>query len=195
MLDLLLELDTQLFLFLNGLNNPFWDPIMVFFSAKFTMIPFYLLIVLFMFKKFGGRAVWALMGIALVIVLADKSSVLLFKNVFQRLRPCHNPEIADLIHLAAGKCYGKFGFVSSHAANSFGVAVFLALLIRKRWFLAMMIAWASIVSYSRIYLGVHYPGDIIFGGLLGAFCGYCVWNLLVGINRVKPIINISAGSV
>jgi undecaprenyl-diphosphatase len=124
----------------------------------------------------------------LVVTLADQTSVHLFKNVFERLRPCHNPEIRELIHLAASKCYGKFGFVSSHAANSFGVAVFLALAFKTRWFSWFILAWALLVSYSRIYLGVHYPADIIVGGLLGAVCGYAVWNLLYGFNKTYGIL-------
>ena len=188
MLELLTKLDTDLFLYLNGLNTPFWDPIMIYFSGKLEWIPRYLVLAYFMYTKFGWRMVWPLIGVALVVTFADQTSVHLFKNVFERLRPCHNPEIKELIHLAAGKCYGKFGFVSSHAANSFGVAVFLAFLFRLRWFSFSILAWAAIVSYSRIYLGVHYPGDIIVGGLLGAVCGYAVWNLLYGIDRSYGIL-------
>lgn len=190
MIDKLLQIDTNLFLFLNGLHAPFLDPIMVFFSGKLTWLPLYIILIFLMFRRFGWRAIWALLGVALVVTLADQTSVHLFKNVFERLRPCHNPEIKEFIHLAAGKCYGKYGFVSSHAANTFGVAVFLSLLFKRSWFSIFILSWAAIVSYSRIYLGVHYPGDIIFGGLLGAICGYACWNLLYGINRVYKIIDI-----
>lgn len=184
MLETILNLDTDLFLFLNGLNSPFWDPIMIFFSGKLTWLPLYLLLIFFMYRKFGWRLVWPLIGVVLVVVLADQTSVHLFKNVFERLRPCHNPEIQEFIHLASGRCGGRFGFVSSHAANSFGVATFLAYLFRRRWFSISILIWAALVSYSRIYLGVHYPADIIVGGLLGAVCGVSVWNLLVGFNRI-----------
>jgi undecaprenyl-diphosphatase len=187
MLETILNFDTDLFLFLNGLNSPFWDPLMIFFSGKLIWLPLFLLIY-FMYRVFGWRLVWPLIGVALVVALADQTSVHLFKNVFERLRPCHNPEIKELVHLAAGRCGGRFGFVSSHAANSFGVAVFLSLLFKRRWFSISILVWAALVSYSRIYLGVHYPADIFFGGLLGATCGYAVWNLLVGIDRVKSIL-------
>jgi undecaprenyl-diphosphatase len=188
MLDTLQQFDTQVFLFLNGLNSPFWDPIMIFLSGKLTWLPLYLVIVFFMYKRFGWRLVWPLIAAALVVTLADQSSVHLFKNVFERLRPCHNPEIKDLIHLAAGRCGGRFGFVSSHAANSFGIAIFLSLLFKTRWFSVSILVWALLVSYSRIYLGVHYPADIIVGGLLGTVCGIGVWNLLYGCNKTWKIL-------
>ncbi len=189
MLDWILNLDTQLFLLLNALHTPFFDPIMIFVSGKLTWLPLYLLIVLYMYKHFGWRFVWPLLGIALVVVLADQSSVHLFKNIFQRMRPCHNPIIKDLIYLPTGRCAGgRFGFVSSHAANVFGVAVCLVFLIKKRWFTIFILAWAALVSYSRIYLGAHYPGDVFFGAILGAIIGYSVWNLIYGINRVKQIL-------
>ena len=189
MIETIHQLDTQLFLFLNGINSPFFDPIMIFFSGKLTWLPFYLILCFLLYRKFGWRMVWPLLGAALVVTLADQTSVHLFKNIFERLRPCHNPEIKDLIHLATGRCAGgRFGFVSSHAANTFGVAIFLLLLMRKNWFTVLMLIWAALVSYSRIYLGVHYPADIIVGGILGVVCGYAVWNLLDGIDMVYGIL-------
>ncbi len=192
MLNWLVAIDTQLFLFLNGLHTPFLDPIMVFFSGKITWVPLYLIIIFFMYKQFGWRLLWPLLGVALVVVLADQTSVHLFKNVFERLRPCHNPDIKEMVHLAASRCGGKFGFVSSHAANTFGVATFLALLFKRRWFKVSILLWAAIVSYSRIYLGVHYPGDVLAGGLLGYICGIAVWNLYYGLNATFNLVRSPA---
>ncbi len=192
MVNWLVAIDTQLFLFLNGLHTPFLDPIMVFFSGKITWLPLYLIIIFFMYKQFGWRLLWPLLGVALVVVLADQTSVHLFKNVFERLRPCHNPDIKEMVHLAASRCGGKFGFVSSHAANTFGVATFLALLFKRRWFTVSILLWAAIVSYSRIYLGVHYPGDVLSGGLLGYICGIAVWNLYYGLNATFNLVRSPA---
>ncbi|HPF92661.1 MAG TPA: phosphatase PAP2 family protein [Tenuifilaceae bacterium] len=192
MVNWLVAIDTQLFLFLNGLHTPFLDPIMVFFSGKITWVPLYLIIIFFMYKQFGWRLLWPLLGVALVVVLADQTSVHLFKNVFERLRPCHNPDIKEMVHLAASRCGGKFGFVSSHAANTFGVATFLALLFKRRWFTVSILLWAAIVSYSRIYLGVHYPGDVLAGGLLGYICGIAVWNLYYGLNATFNLVRSPA---
>jgi undecaprenyl-diphosphatase len=184
MIGWLQQVDTQLFLFLNSLGTPFWDPIMIFFSGKLTWLPLYLAIVFYMYRRFGWRLVWPLLGAALVVTLADQSSVHLFKDVFERLRPCHESALQDLVRLPTGRCAGgQFGFVSSHATNTFGVAVFLANLFRRRWFTVAIILWAAGVSYSRIYLGVHYPGDVLGGAMLGSVCGYAVWNLIYGLDR------------
>ena len=115
--------------------------------------------------------------IILVITLADQTSVHLFKNVFQRLRPCHEPALENLVHLVNNKCGGQYGFISSHAANTFGLALLTLLWIKKRWFTALMITWALLVAYSRVYLGVHYPLDVMVGGIWGAGCGWLVFLL------------------
>jgi undecaprenyl-diphosphatase len=174
MIEILLKWDTQLFLFLNGLHSPVWDPIMIFASGKLTWLPLYLLLIFFIARKYGWKAIWWLLAIALVVVAADQVSVVLFKNALQRLRPCHTPELQNLIHLV-GKCGGQFGFVSSHAANTFGVATFLSLVFSKRWVTLSLLLWAVFVSYSRIYLGVHFPGDVLCGAIIGAGIGISIW--------------------
>ncbi|MFO7755913.1 MAG: phosphatase PAP2 family protein, partial [Bacteroidales bacterium] len=110
--------------------------------------------------------------IILTVTASDQLSVHAFKEVFQRLRPCHEPELSGLVHTVNNKCGGLYGFVSSHAANSFAVAVLSLGLLRKKWFTAGILFWAALVSYSRVYLGVHYPGDIIGGALLGTLIAY-----------------------
>ncbi len=171
MLEYLAQLDIKWFLSLNGMHNEFWDTIMWHISATKTWIPLYVVILFFVFKKLKWEGFVALLFFALLIVFADQSSVKLFKNIFERLRPCHNQEIKHLVHIVNNKCGGQFGFVSSHAANTFALAIFSSLFFRKRWVTIYFFAWAAIVSYSRIYLGVHFPFDVISGALLGMLIG------------------------
>lgn len=171
------SLDQQLFLYLNSLNTPFWDQVMYAVSGKLIWAPLYLAIMISLGLKFRRRFMVILFFIVIGITLADQTSVHLFKNVFQRLRPCHEPALEGLVHLVKGECGGLYGFVSSHATNSFYVALFSLLFIRKRWFTILMVLWASVVGYSRIYLGVHYPGDVICGSLLGALIGWIIYRL------------------
>lgn len=120
--------------------------------------------------------------------MADQTSVKLFKDVFERLRPCHQPTIAHLVHVVNDHCGGQYGFVSSHAANTFAFAAFLGGVFAQKvkWFSCVLWVWAAIVAYSRIYLGVHYPGDIIGGALLGILIGRLVYRIF---ERLSTKIN------
>ncbi len=176
-MDTLNQIDTQLFLFLNGFHTDTFDKIMVWISGKVTWWPFYLLLLAYLAWKRRLQIFPIILFITFCITLTDQASVHLFKEVFERLRPCREPALEGMVHMVNGKCGGLYGFVSSHAANSFGVAILLLLIIRKHWFAAVMLFWAALVSYSRIYLGVHYPGDILGGAMLGMLCGYLVYLL------------------
>ncbi len=177
MLENLVTLDKDLFLFLNGLHSEAMDPVMWWISGKITWWPFYLLLLGFLTWTRKWQMIPLLIFIALSLTVTDQTSVHLFKEVFERLRPCHNPELQGLVHIVNNKCGGQFGFVSSHAANSFGIAMLLAMVIRRKWFWVLIFFWAALVSYSRIYLGVHYPVDILGGGILGMGCGYLIFLL------------------
>lgn len=181
MLEALIKADIDLFLFLNGFHNLFWDKAMLIITHKYTSVPLYLATVIFLFYRYKLKsAILLFVGFITLVTLADQSSVQLFKNVFMRLRPCFNPDIAEQVHVP-DMPGGKFGFVSSHATNVFAYAVFSLLIFKNRAYTVFILLWATIVSYSRIYLGVHFPGDIIGGALLGALIGY----LLTFVFRIR----------
>jgi len=176
MIEYLNSLDTQLFLYLNGLHNSFFDPIMYWFSHKLIWIPMYLLIAFFILKKYKMQGVVMLIFIGVLIALCDQTASNLIKNTVQRLRPSHEPTLAGLIHLSKAGAGGLYGFVSSHAANAFGLATFLGFVLDNRFKILKywLFTWAILVSYSRIYNGVHYPGDVIVAGLIGALLGWAM---------------------
>jgi len=169
------QLDRSLFLFLNGLHSHFWDGIMWWVSGNTSWIFLYILILAWLTKEYRWKMLLLIIIIALTVTLTDQLSVHLFKDLVKRLRPCHNPEIARFVHLVKGHCGGAYGFVSSHAANVFGITILTTGLLKNRYYSWIMFAWASLVSYSRIYLGVHYPGDVLGGALFGVLIG---WSLL-----------------
>ncbi|NOY36230.1 MAG: phosphatase PAP2 family protein [Chlorobi bacterium] len=177
MISYLESLDTRLFLFLNGLHTPFFDQVMWYISAKLTWLPLYLFIFGWLYLIYRRRFWILFLFIILLVTTSDQVSVHAFKEVFHRLRPCHNASIQSVIHLVRNHCGGMYGFVSSHAANTFAVAVFSSLLIRNRTYTLFIVLWALLSGYSRIYLGVHYPGDVITGSLVGVATGYVVWYL------------------
>lgn len=174
MLDAILSLDDSLTLAINQAYSASADTLMIIISDKKTWIPLYLGLLFLIQKVFGWkRAFFIVVFIVLNVVLTDQISVL-FKESFMRLRPCHDPDLSSLLHLAHG-CGGKFGFVSSHAANTIGLAVLFSLIMKHRGITIAMAAFALVNGYSRIYLGQHFLGDVLGGYLLGALIGYLVY--------------------
>jgi undecaprenyl-diphosphatase len=169
-LQKILDTDTELFLYLNSFHNDFWDTIMLMVTRKETWIPFFLVVVYFFIRNYRSKSIVILLFMALTLLASDQLSVLI-KDTVQRLRPVYNPAIEHLVHNVLRKG-GQYGFVSSHAANSFAILVFTALIFKNRNYTLLLFFWALVFSYSRIYSGVHYPLDILGGAALGWFLGY-----------------------
>jgi len=175
MLEYLNQIDTNIFLLLNGWHNPTFDVVMVYISSKLFWLPFYIFLLYLIIKEYKWKSLVIILLTALLITLTDQTSVQLFKNVFQRLRPCHNPDLQAMVHTVE-YCGGLYGFVSSHATNYFGIIVFVSGLLKHKynWLPWVLFVWGLLIIYSRVYLGVHYPGDIIAGTILGSFIGWLV---------------------
>ena len=178
-MNTLAETDSQLFLFLNGLHADWMDKVMVLLTDMWAWFPLYLLLIYWAIRQYGKRCWWIILAVVLVVLCTDQLASHVCKPVFQRLRPCYNADFQDLIHLPKGMAGGKYGFVSSHAANTFGIAAFLTPALRKYrpWTAIVLYLWAFISSYSRIYIGYHYPGDILCGAILGILIGLIFWKV------------------
>lgn len=171
--------DTEALLVVNGSHNETLDFIMYWASDKFIWIPLYLVLAIFIFRIMGKQIVPVLIAIALLITASDQISTRVFKKNFKRLRPCNDPELADKIHRVNDKCGGSYGFVSSHGSNTMALAVFLSLILgrNRKGLIIVLFSWAVFVSLSRVYLGVHYPLDILGGWLLGALLAYVFYRV------------------
>lgn len=170
----LIHLDEQCFLFFNNLGNSHWDSFWLFITGKLTWIPFYALLAFLLYKAIGLRKLGiAVVCIALMILCADQFTNLL-KHSFERYRPCHNPNLSGLFRGVDCEGRGRFGFTSAHASNSMALAVFVGFLLKPlaKWIRPALIFWAILVGYSRIYVGVHFTGDVICGFIIGALIGW-----------------------
>ncbi|KAA1245652.1 phosphatase PAP2 family protein [Aquimarina sp. RZ0] len=175
----LIQLDKDLFIYLNNLGTPFWDDFWLFVTEKINQAPLVLILLYFFHKYFGVKGtVITIITIALLITVSDQLSNL-FKNVlFMRPRPCQLEGVGEFTRFIAERC-GRHGYFSAHASTSMGVAFFTGLALQKKlkYIFPFMVLWSIVFSYSRIYIGVHYPGDIITGMIIGILLGVGTYKL------------------
>lgn len=177
------ELDTQAFLWLNSFHNATFDPIMAWVSGKNEWFPMYALIIGTIIWRYKRQSIGMLLTIIMSVVVSDRVCSGILKPLVERLRPCHEPAIQQLVHVV-GACGGQFGFCSSHAANTFTLVTCLLLLFGKEFpSIKYFYLWAIIVSYSRIYVGVHYPLDVLAGAGVGVLAGILCFKIYQRINK------------
>lgn len=181
------DCDTKVFLFFNGMHNEYFDYFMNTYSGKWVWIPMYAAIWYVMLCNFRWKTtLLCMIGLALTIAFADQVCDTLIRPYVERMRPSNlNNPLSEFVHVVNNHRGGRYGFPSCHAANSFGLASFLLFLFRKRWLTVFMMAWALLTCYSRVYLGMHYPGDLLVGSLVGATGAWLVYRLFVKVSGYK----------
>lgn len=172
-MEQLVELDQELFLFLNNLGTPAWDNFWNILTHKWTSIPLYIVLIYLLYKCLGTKgAIITVLLVAGMITITDQLANV-FKDGFERLRPCRQEGVMEYARFVAIRC-GKYGYFSAHAASSAALTVYLGLILKPfyKFILPILIFWALMVAYSRIYVGVHYPGDVLTGMILGSGIGF-----------------------
>lgn len=178
MIEQLLEYDTELFLFLNNLGSNTWDGLWLVITHKLSFIPLYALLLFLLYKSFGLKSLLIfVVVIALMITFTDQITNV-FKRGFERLRPCRTEGVMEYMRMVASYC-GKYSFFSGHSSNTMAAAVFAGLMLKPYYknLIFILLFWSATVAYSRIYVGVHYPLDILCGMTFGAISGFMFYKL------------------
>jgi len=181
MLEEILTYDKDLFLMLNNLGSSSWDGFWMFVTNKFSSIPLYLLLIYISFKQYGLKKTVILVGVAILMITSTNGLADFFKNGVQRLRPCFDSDVNELMRLVKDTCGGKYGYFSAHAGNTMAVAVFFSILLKGKikGIGILLLIWALLIGYSRIYIGVHYPIDVFTGMSVGLFFGWLFSKLFI----------------
>lgn len=186
LIEILKQLDINLFLAINGLHTSFFDQFMFAVSYKLTWIALYASVLYVLIKHWKREAIWLVLVLILCVLISDQVASGMLKHLVKRFRPSHAEQLNGLVHLVNNYAGGMYGFASSHAANAFGFALLSSLLFKQKTYTYSIFAWALITAYSRIYLGVHYPLDILGGALVGVLAALiCYWL----ISKYRPSLN------
>jgi len=186
MVEQLLQYDTELFLYLNNLGNSSWDWFWLTYTTKINWVPFYALLLYLMYKHWGKKPILITIVVVALMILFTDQITNIFKYGFERPRPCHVEVLMDKMRIVREGCGGPYGFFSGHASNAMAVAIFVGLMLKDKFKYAiyLLVIWAMVMGYSRIYVGVHYPLDVLCGLIFGCFSGFLFYKLnMYLINR------------
>lgn len=178
----ILGIDQSVFFLINGNHSPFWDEIMIFFTQAYTWAAFFILFIFFIIKKYKTKKGLVILLVLIIAVAFSDQLSNVSKEFIQRLRPTHEPAIKDMVHFAL-KRGGLYGFFSAHASNTMVIAVLSSLIFRNKTYNRLIFSWIFLIGYTRVYLGMHYPLDVIGGWIAGSILGYCAYIIIIFLEK------------